>query len=115
MGLPETDFEHLTLTDALEINAHLSCVDGVIKSGRDLEATMTLRYVPHEVVYDRIRSFYDDPDAIIFGCAGLGGLLDKPLSTDNLGLFLFGEVCTVKGTAQFGNLMLSKLRIIDKN
>ena len=114
LGLPETDFEHLTLTDHLGVNAHLSWVDGVIKSGRDLEKTMTLRYVPHAVVYDRIRKFYDDENAIIFGCAGLGGLLDRPLGTNNLGLFLFGEVCTVGNTAEFGNLMLSKLRILDK-
>lgn len=47
-----------------------------------------------------------------FGCAGLGGLLKKPLDTKSLGLFLFGEVCTVaEGNAQFGNLMLSKLTI----
>ena len=114
LGLPETDFEHLTLTDGLGVNAHLSSADGVIKSGRDLQKTMTLRYVPHRVVYDRIRKFYDDPDAIIFGCAGLGGLLDKPLNTENLGLFLFGEVCTVGNQAEFGNLMLSKLIIKER-
>ena len=113
-GLPETDFEHLTLTDKRGVNAHLSCVDGMIKSGRDLQATMELRYVPHQAVYDRIHKFYDDKDAIIFGCAGLGGLLDKPLQTDNLGLFLFGEVCTVDTRPEFGNLMLSKLIIKER-
>ena len=112
--LPPTDFEHLTLTDKAGINAHLSCVDGAVKSGRDLDDKMDLRYVPHEAVYDRIREFYEDKDAIIFGCAGLGGLLDKPLNTENLGLFLFGEVCTVEGKAEFGNLMLSKLRILPR-
>lgn len=114
LGLKETDFEHLTLTDKRGVNAHLSCVDGIIKSGRDLQTNMALRYVPHEAVYDRIRKFYDDRDAVIFGCAGLGGLLDKPLQTDNLGLFLFGEVCTVENGPEFGNLMLSKL-IIKEN
>lgn len=114
LGLKETDFEHLTLTDSRGVNAHLSCVDGIIKSGRDLQERMELRYVPHEAVYDRIRKFYDDSDAIIFGCAGLGGLLDKPLQTDNLGLFLFGEVCTVEDGPEFGNLMLSKLIIKEK-
>ena len=113
-GLADTDFEHLTLTDMQGINAHLSCVDGVIKSGRDLQQKMQLRYVEHEKVYPRIRAFYDDPQAIIFGCAGLGGLLDRPLQTRNLGLFLFGEVCTVGDHADFGNLMLSKLRILPK-
>ena len=114
LNLPETDFEHLTLSDLRNVNAHLSCVDGVIKSGRDVCEKMLLRYVPHEKVYDRMARFYDDPDAIVFGCAGLSGLLDKPLNPPSLGLFLFGEVCTVDGAAEFGNLMLSKLIIKKK-
>ena len=61
-----------------------------------------------------MRRFYDDPNAIIFGCAGLSGLLDKPLDTASLGLFLFGEVCMADGSAEFGNLMLSKLVIRPK-
>ena len=110
-GLPETDFEHLTISDMLGVNAHLSCANGVIKSGRDVNETMLLRRVDHAKVYDAMRAFYDDADAIVFGCAGLSGLLDKPLDTDSLGLFLFGEVCTVNGISEFGNLMLSKLVI----
>lgn len=111
LGLAETDFEHLTLTDALGVNAHLSLDGGVVKSGRDLAPEMTLRYVAPDAAFDAIRAFYDDPDAIVFGCAGLGGLLDRPLNAPSLGLFLFGEVCTVGDTAEFGNLMLSKLQI----
>ena len=114
LGIPVTDFEHLTLSDLRNVNAHLSCVDGVIKSGRDVHEKMLLRYVRHEDVYEAMHSFYDDPDAIVFGCAGLSGLLDKPLDTTSLGLFLFGEVCTVDGVAEFGNLMLSKLLIRKK-
>lgn len=113
-GLPECDFEHLTISDERNVNAHLSCVDGVIKSGRDVNETMILRYVDHANVYERMQKFYDDPNAIVFGCAGLSGLLDKELSTDSLGLFLFGEVCTMDGVAEFGNLMLSKLIIRSK-
>jgi hypothetical protein len=109
LGLSETDFEHLTISDHRNVNAQLSCVDGVIKSGRDVQETMLLRYVVHEKVYDTMRAFYDDENAIIFGCAGLSGLLDRPLDTHSLGLYLFGEVCTVDGVAEFGNLMLSKL------
>ena len=114
LGLAENDFEHLTLSDLDGVNAHLSCVDGKIKSGRDVKPLMSLGYVPHEKVYDTMHAFYDDDDAIVFGCAGLSGLLDKPLTTKSLGLFLFGEVCTVKAWAQFGNLMLSKLKIQEK-
>lgn len=114
LGLEDTDFEHLTLSDMHNINAHLSCENGVIKSGRDVCEKMLLRYVAHEKVYDTMRAFYDDPDAIVFGCAGLSGLLDRPLDTKSLGLFLFGEVCTVDGYSEFGNLMLSKLVIQPK-
>ena len=114
LGLPETDFEHITLSDMRNVNAHLSCVDGVIKSGRDVNEKMLLRYVSHEKVYGAMHAFYNDPNAIVFGCAGLSGLLDRPLDTSSLGLFLFGEVCTVDGVAEFGNLMLSKLIIKTK-
>ena len=114
LGLLDSDYEHLTLSDKLGVNAHLSCPDGVIKSGRDLQETMLLRYVSHEKVYTAMEQFYDDETAIVFGCAGLSGLLDRPLETRSLGLFLFGEVCTVDGKAEFGNLMLSKLCIQKK-
>lgn len=113
-GIPVTDFEHMTLTDDLGVNAHLSLADGKIKSGRDLHETMYLRRVPHEKVTEMAKAFYDDKDAIVFGCAGLGGILDEIPNTPSLGLFLFGEVCTVDGKAEFGNLMLSKLRIKER-
>lgn len=113
-GIAETDFEHITLTDGLGVNAHLSLAEGKIKSGRDLQKTMYLRRVLHETVTETARKFYDDKDAIVFGCAGLGGILDEIPQTPSLGLFLFGEVCTVEGKAEFGNLMLSKLRILPK-
>lgn len=114
LGLADTDFEHLTLSDLDNVNAHLSCPEGAIKSGRDVNNQMKLRYVDHEKVYKTMEAFYADEDAIVFGCAGLAGLLDKPLTTKSLGLFLFGEVCTVNGKAEFGNLMLSKLKITAK-
>lgn len=114
LGLGENDFEHLTLSDTRNVNAHLSRAEGVIKSGRDLREQMILRYVPQQTVYEKMAAFYDDPNAIVFGCAGLSGLLEKPLSPPSLGLFLFGEVCTVDGIAEFGNLMLSKLIIKKK-
>ena len=104
----------MTLSNLNNVNAHLSEVNGEIKSGRDLSTNMLLRYVEHKDVYSAMHEFYDDPDAVVFGCAGLSGLLDQPLDTPSLGLFLFGEVCTVNGTAEFGNLMLSKLVIEQK-
>ena len=111
LGFGETDFEHVTLTDPLSVNAHLSCEGGKLVSGRDLCPQMTLRLAKPDTVLPRMQAFYDDPDALIFGCAGLKGILPAELHSPGLGLFLFGEVCTVNGQAEFGNLMLSKLRI----
>lgn len=114
LGLSDRDFEHLTFSDLNGINAHLSLVDGKIRSGRDLTERMQLRYVSACQVYERMHRFYDDPNAVVFGCAGLKGILPKPLQTEGLGLFLFGEVCTKDAISEFGNLMLSKLRILPK-
>ena len=111
LGFGETDFEHVTLTDPLGVNAHLSCEGGKLVSGRDLCPQMTLRLAKPDTVLPRMQAFYDDPDALIFGCAGLKGILPAELHSPGLGLFLFGEVCTVNDQAEFGNLMLSKLRI----
>ncbi len=113
-GMNKDDFEHLTLSDTYGINAHLSEVDGKIFSGRDLTETMYLRYVAPDEVQNKIQKFYDDKDAVIFGCAGLKGILDTGLRCPGTGLFMFGEVCTVSGHSDFGNLMLSKLRVIKK-
>ena len=114
LGLNENDFEHLTFSDLNGINAHLSMVDGKIRSGRDLTEKMLLRYVSAADVYDRMQAFYDDENAVVFGCAGLKGILPKPVDGKSVGLFLFGEVCTKNGVSEFGNLMLSKLRILTK-
>ena len=114
LGLDEGDFEHLTLADGQGNNAHLSLVDGSICSGRDLEKKMYLRYVSPESVQERMQSFYDDENAIVFGCAGLRGILHENMKAKGVGLFLFGEVCTGEGKSEFANLMLSKLRILPK-
>ncbi len=113
-GIKKDDFEHLTLSDTYGINAHLSEVDGKIFSGRDLSEKMYLRYIAHDEVQGKIQKFYDDKDAVIFGCAGLKGILDSGLNCSGTGLFMFGEVCTIAGHSDFGNLMLSKLRVIKK-
>jgi len=114
LGVSKDDFEHLTLTDSHGINVHLSQADGVLRAGRDLTPSMSLRYVAPDAVYEKMQAFYDDPHAIVFGCAGLKGILPHALTSPGLGLFMFGEVCTVDGHSDFGNLMLSKLQIIPK-
>ena len=108
-GLDEGDFEHLTFSDKNGVNAHLSLVDGKICSGRDLCEDMILRYVSPDDVDSRMRAFYSDGDAIVFGCAGLKGILQGKLVTEGVGLFMFGEVCSNDKMSEFGNLMLSKV------
>ena len=112
LSLPPEDFEHLTFSDLGGVNAHLSFADGRIRSGRDLCPRMLLRYAAPERVQARMERFYRDESAIVFGCAGLKGILDKPLGTPGMGLFMFGEVCTGASGSAFGNLMLSKLRVL---
>ena len=114
-GISQHDFEHLTLSDAYGINAHLSEVDGRIFSGRDLTETMYLRVVAHKEVQEKIQRFYDDKNAVVFGCAGLKGILDAGLTCPGTGLFMFGEVCTVNDRSDFGNLMLSKIKFTEKS
>ena len=109
LGLSENDFEHLTFSDKNGVNAHLSIVDGKICSGRDLCENMLLRFVSPDDVDSRMRAFYNDPNAIVFGCAGLKGILHDKLNTDGVGLFMFGEVCSNENMSEFGNLMLSKI------
>lgn len=109
LGLSENDFEHLTFSDKNGVNAHLSLVDGKICSGRDLMPDMLLRYVSPDDVDSRMRAFYNDGDAIVFGCAGLKGILHDKLNTAGVGLFMFGEVCSNSQMSEFGNLMLSKI------
>lgn len=113
-GLAETDFEHMTLTTFDGVNAHLSVQNGEIVSGRNLEEKMQLRYIRPEEVQHAVNEFYQEPDSLVFGCAGIKGMLEKEIVTLSPGLFLFGEVCTVMGMPMFGNLMLSKLKITKK-
>ena len=113
LGIEENDFEHFTLSDKAGVNAHLSKNGNLIVSGRDLEPEMLIRYVKPEEVYDSVYSFYnDEEDVIVFGCAGLKTITGEITSVKSLGLYLFGEICMAKDQAVFGNLMLSKLRLI---
>lgn len=110
-GIDESDFEHMTFSDENGINAHLSMNEGKLFSGRDLTENMVLRYVDKGNVYPQMAEFYDDPKALVFGCAGLKGILEEDIMLDSMGMFLFGEVATLNGISEFGNLMLSKLVI----
>lgn len=108
-GFDESDFEHMTFSDLNGVNAHFSINDGRLFSGRDLTENMILRYVDKGNVFPQMAEFYNDPDALVFGCAGLKGILERDIMEETMGMFMFGEVATMTGIADFGNLMLSKL------
>lgn len=110
LGLASDDFEHLTLSDQNGINVHFSVQNGRLMAGRDLVSHMILRYVSTDAVYEQMQKFYDDDRAVVFGCAGLKKILPHSLKTNGIGLFMYGEVCTLNGKSDFGNLMLSKIR-----
>ena len=115
LGIDAADFEHFTLSDKMGVNAHLSLNGQSIVSGRDLESEMLFRYVRKEDVYQAVYDFYnDDENTIVFGCAGLKGITGEISEVRSLGLYLFGEICTVENQAVFGNLMLSKLKLVKK-
>ena len=115
LGICENDFEHFTLSDINGVNAHLSWDGKNIVSGRDLEHDMIARYVKPEEVYQSVLDFYnDDENTIVFGCAGIKGITGEIPKISSLGLYMYGEVSTTEHGAEFGNLMLSKLTLIEK-
>jgi hypothetical protein len=76
-----------------------------------------VRYTDKQNVYTRMRAFYADSNAIIFGCAGLKTMLDDHqflAGSGSIGLFMHGEVAMIGGKAQFANLTLSKMRLVGK-
>ena len=110
LGIPETDCEHMTLCTMEHVNAHMNYDDGEqIGFGRDMKEKMLLCYAEPASVQKKIEDFFNDEHAIVFGCAGLRSILDHPFNSNTLGAFLFGEIMTVNGHGEFGNLMLSKL------
>ena len=63
------------------VNAHLSVQNGEIVSGRNLEEKMQLRYIRPEEVQHAVNEFYQEPDSLVFGCAGIKGMLEKEIVT----------------------------------
>lgn len=108
-GFTADDFEHMTFSDMNGVNAHMSMNGDRLVSGRDLCEDMILRFVEKGKVYPQMNEFYDDANALVFGCAGLKGILEENIMLDTMGMFMFGEVATMNGKPEFGNLMLSKI------
>jgi hypothetical protein len=109
--------ERITLSAPDGRNIHLSPAGPGYLCGANLpqDRHILVRYTDKHNVYARMRAFYADSDAIIFGCAGLRSMLDDqqfPAGGGSLGLFMHGEVAMIGGQAQFANLTLSKLKLM---
>jgi hypothetical protein len=107
------DFESITLSDINGRNIHCSIDGDDLESGADLpeDGPLDLRVVTAEDAAKRLAHFCAEPDALVFGCAGLRSLLDEPLAvaTGTLAGFMFGELVSLANGPQFGNLMAARL------
>ncbi|MEI7437145.1 MAG: hypothetical protein WCL16_10120 [bacterium] len=115
-GRTETDCESLTFSDAGGRNIHCRFDGEELHTGADLpaEGRLECRLVSRADVAKRLAEFCAVSDALVFGCAGLRSLLDAPLlvAAGNLVGFMFGELVTIGGRPQFGNLMASRLALL---
>jgi hypothetical protein len=112
-GRDACDCESITLSDPAGRNVHVSVNGDVLPTGADLPAggRLVLRAVSREQTAASLGAFCSPAGALVFGCAGLRSLLDAPLPVPqgSLATFLFGELVTLDGRPQFGNLMASRL------
>ncbi len=109
----EADCESLTLCDANDRNVHCRFDGEVLHTGADLpaDARLELRTVSRADAATRLAAFCAVPNTLVFGCAGLRGLLDAslPVASGTLVGFMFGELVTTADRPQFGNLMAVRL------
>lgn len=112
-GRAETDLESLTFSDAGGRNIHCRFDGERVLTGADLPADgqVEFRTVSRADAAARLLEFCSVPGALVFGCAGLRSLLDAPITVAPATLvgFMFGELVTLAGCPQFGNLMASRL------
>ena len=112
-GRGHEDCESITLSDVNGRNLHCSFAGESLETGADLPADgrLRLRAVSRAAVTEKLKRFCTEPNALVFGCAGLRGLLDAPFATgdNSLAGFMFGELVTLAGRPQFGNLMAARL------
>ncbi|MEI6971858.1 MAG: hypothetical protein WCL44_10115 [bacterium] len=110
------DYESITFSDIGGRNVHLSVDGEVLRSGADLPADMRMevRTVSRADVAARLTRFCNCRESLVFGCAGLRGLLDAPLAVGHGTLvgFMFGELVTTGSHPQFANLMAVRMREI---
>ena len=107
------DCESITFSDVSGRNVHVSFDGERLHTGADLPADgrLVLHTVSRSEAARRLAAFCSEPNALVFGCAGLRSLLDAPVTMGEGTLtgFMFGELVTLDGRPQFGNLMAVRL------
>jgi hypothetical protein len=113
--LSENNFENLCFCDKNRRNLHSSISDGKFFVGANLpvDNLLYLNYISCDKATEKLADFFNDQDSLIFGCAGIRSLIQKPVFVGERSLagFMFGEVVTCGEKAELGNLMLVKLKI----
>jgi hypothetical protein len=117
LNISDNNFESLTFSDRNERNLHFSIAGNVLHSGADLpeDNILVMRNLIKNHVEEKVSDFISDERSLIFGCAGIRSLIEKPLLTGRNSLvgFMFGEIVNFDHKAAFGNLMLTKLKILE--
>jgi len=112
-GYGSNDCESLTFSDLNGRNLHCSLAGECLHVGADLPAQggLFLRTITPAQVAQQLNNFCEEPNAVVFACAGLRGLVNAPpgIGKDTLVGFMFGELVTLANRPQFGNLMVARL------
>jgi hypothetical protein len=113
-----SNFESLTFSDRNERNLHFSIVGNSMHAGAILpdDNILHLRLISEKDAEERVADFITDKRSLIFGCAGIRSLIQKPLYTgaNSLAGFMFGEIVSQNNKAILGNLMLAKIKMLEK-
>jgi hypothetical protein len=107
------DCESITICDSQGRNMHVSFAGEWLHTGADLPiaGSLVIRIVTRSDASQRLAAFCSVPSALVFACAGLRRLIDMPIEVapGTLVGFMFGELVTLVGRPQFGNLMAAGL------
>ena len=107
--------EELSLISPAGYNIHTSFDGDRLHTGTDVSGDWLLKrgLLPKAMADRKVEEVLTEGNSLVFGCAGLFGLLSRmPLTKDNTLMgFFHGEVLTAEGMPRFANLMVSSLTI----
>lgn len=113
-GVPEQNFECLTLSDARGNNIHMHAEGKTLCSGancRDGEK-YSLRFASPAEIDEGAQRFSKRKNSLICGCAGLKSAMRRlpQVQDGSLAVFLFGEIAA----NGFANLMMTGIKLREK-